>query len=196
MDSTDFQKHLNEMQKFTVDTLAAKAKEYATDDRLHNFKQAANLQRVHPISALAGMMAKHTVSVYDLIRDTEAGCEVPLELWQEKVTDHINYLYLLWALINEKAETAQYEDAEEQSRLIMLPVPIGGVMYATYEYEETDGSIVRGIEEVHLSGYVKEGEREFYTTYDETGTCDFGPDEIFAAHEDAVAALKKMEGKS
>ena len=39
--------------------LCVKAKEYATDDRLHNFKVAAALQGT-PRQALAGMMAKHT----------------------------------------------------------------------------------------------------------------------------------------
>lgn len=49
-------------------TLCKKADEYATEDRLHNFKVAAGLQDCLPTTALAGMMAKHTVSVYDMIR--------------------------------------------------------------------------------------------------------------------------------
>jgi hypothetical protein len=82
--------------------LTAKAAEYATDDRLHNFKAAADLERVTPVEALGGMMAKHTISVYDLIHDYGDGKEIPLELWSEKITDSINYLFLLWALLNEK----------------------------------------------------------------------------------------------
>lgn len=53
------------------------------------------------MKALGGMMVKHTVSLYDLINDTEAGLDVPMELWQEKITDSINYLYLLWALLKD-----------------------------------------------------------------------------------------------
>lgn len=102
MQTEEFNDYLAEMQKRTVAVLAAKAKEYATDDRLHNFKAAANLQRTDPISALGGMMVKHTVSLYDLIHDQAAGSEIPLELWQEKITDHINYCFLLWALVNEE----------------------------------------------------------------------------------------------
>lgn len=43
-------------------------------------------------------MAKHTVSVYDMIR---SGKDYPLDLWEEKIKDSINYLLLLWALIQE-----------------------------------------------------------------------------------------------
>ena len=82
-------------------TLSVKADEYATEDRLHNFKVAAQLQNCTPITALAGMMAKHTVSVYDLIQKYEQGIAVPLEMWWEKIGDSINYLILLSALIQE-----------------------------------------------------------------------------------------------
>ncbi len=87
-----------------VDTLCAKANEYATEDRLHNFKVAAELQNCTPITALAGMMAKHTVSIYDLIQRQEKGFEVSREMWDEKIGDSINYLILLTALVEEKQE--------------------------------------------------------------------------------------------
>lgn len=83
-------------------TLGFKAYEYATLDRLHNFKVAAELQGCTPIRALGGMMCKHTVSVYDLINDFEEGADIPLEVWEEKIGDSINYLLLLTALIHEQ----------------------------------------------------------------------------------------------
>ena len=42
------------------------------------------------------MMAKHTTSVYDMV---ESGKPYSLELWDEKITDHINYLILLRAAL-------------------------------------------------------------------------------------------------
>lgn len=87
-----------------LDTMLHKADEYATHDRLHNFKVAAVIQDCTPITALGGMMCKHTVSVYDLIKDHEQGKHIPLELWDEKIGDSINYLLLLNALIIEEAE--------------------------------------------------------------------------------------------
>ena len=82
------------------EVLIDKAREYATEDRLHNFKVASGLQGITPQQALAGMMCKHTVSIYDMCRDGERG----LAMWDEKITDHINYLLLLRALIEEKPE--------------------------------------------------------------------------------------------
>lgn len=100
MTSEIFNQHLRYMQEVTVDTLLQKAKEYATDgDRLHNFKVAAAVQGITPAVALAGMMAKHTVSVYDMIG---TGATYPLPLWEEKIKDSINYLFLLWAMVNEQ----------------------------------------------------------------------------------------------
>lgn len=107
MDSERF----NEVVKARIDkclnVLCKKANEYATEDRLHNFKVAAKLQACTPITALAGMMAKHTVSVYDLARDQEYGAIIPKEMWDEKIGDSINYLLLLTALIEDVPDTGE-----------------------------------------------------------------------------------------
>lgn len=88
--------------------LNGKAAEYAeSGDRLHNFKRAAELQGCTPIGALAGMMVKHTVSVYDLVRRHEEGARIPAELWDEKIIDSINYLILLRAAVRETAGDEQ-----------------------------------------------------------------------------------------
>jgi hypothetical protein len=87
--------------------LGHKAKEYATTDRLHNFKKAAALKGETPRQALMGMMVKHTVSVYDMGMSFSES--YPPELWDEKITDHINYLILLRAIVAE-------EHAEEVRR--------------------------------------------------------------------------------
>ena len=75
-----------------------KAEEYATEDRLHNFKVAAALQGISTKQALAGMLAKHTVSIYDLCMSKENASQ---DMWDEKITDHINYLLLLKAVVSE-----------------------------------------------------------------------------------------------
>lgn len=90
------------------DVLCKKAEEYATEDRLHNFKSAAELERMTPVGALMGMMAKHTISVYDMCVEVDTnGREYPAELWDEKITDSINYLLLLRALVMEGTEKSQ-----------------------------------------------------------------------------------------
>ena len=86
-------------------TLCHKADEYAEDDdRLHNFRVAAAVMGCDVKQALAGMMSKHTVSVYDLIRRAGKGAEISDALWEEKIIDHINYLILLRGLVAEGIE--------------------------------------------------------------------------------------------
>lgn len=82
-----------------LNLLIAKDKEYnnAQIDRFHTFEVAAKLLNCTKKQALAGMMIKHTVSIYDMCRDgnwTE-------EQWTEKITDSINYLLLLKAMVVE-----------------------------------------------------------------------------------------------
>ena len=101
MNTDDFNKIIHEQIERCEAALCKKADEYATDDRLHNFKVAAGLQDCLPTTALAGMMAKHTVSVYDMLRGLEEGKSYPLELWDEKIGDSINYLLLLAAAVRE-----------------------------------------------------------------------------------------------
>lgn len=101
MTTEQFNTIIENQQKRCTDILITKAKEYATEDRLHNFKVAAALQMTTPVNALAGMLAKHTVSIYDMCRSDKT---YPEAIWDEKITDHINYLLLLKALTIEEAE--------------------------------------------------------------------------------------------
>lgn len=110
MKTDQFNNIIQEQQKRCTDILIAKAKEYATEDRLHNFKVAADLQMTTPINALAGMLAKHTVSIYDMCRSDQ---NYPQEMWDEKITDHMNYLLLLKALTVEEEERLTTCDGNE-----------------------------------------------------------------------------------
>lgn len=114
MNSKTFDRVFKEQNERSEKILCGKAKEYAQDDeRLHNFKVAAALQGLTPIKALAGMMAKHTISVYDMCWSEE---DYPIAMWEEKITDHINYLHLLNALVREKEETGRETEFEKALR--------------------------------------------------------------------------------
>lgn len=102
MNADQFNAIFEEVFKESSDVLTTKAGEYADDiDRLRNFKLAAHLRECSNRDALAGMMAKHTVSVYDLMGAVTCA---PIEKWDEKIIDHINYLILLRALVVEELE--------------------------------------------------------------------------------------------
>lgn len=101
------QSEINDIFDATIkrsrDVLCSKADEYVgKGDRLSNFKHAAHLQNVKLPTALAGMLCKHTVSVYDMISRYESGESFSEEKWSEKITDHINYLILLQAVLAEE----------------------------------------------------------------------------------------------
>jgi hypothetical protein len=99
MNSQQFELILAKRLDLTKKVLGSKAKEYAVGDRLYNFKRAAEIERTTPEKALLGMMAKHLVSVIDLI---EGNVEVTEYLVNEKIGDSINYHILLEALLLEK----------------------------------------------------------------------------------------------
>lgn len=98
-------KVIQDQLSYCQDLLVKKGKEYADNniDRLQAFKTAAQLQGITPEQALAGMMCKHTVSVYDLIASNASD----LTIWTEKITDHINYLLLLKCLIMDEIEASK-----------------------------------------------------------------------------------------
>ena len=113
MNTTTFERLFEEQVNRSRSVLVSKAKEYATEDRLHNFKVAAALEGQTQEQALAGMMAKHTVSVYDM---AESGLAYPIELWQEKITDHINYLFLLNAIVREERQCQWIDGGGEDAK--------------------------------------------------------------------------------
>lgn len=92
----EFERLFEEQVQRSREVLCQKEKEYATDDKFHTFRVAGALQGITMRQALAGMMAKHTASVYDMCCSKQ---KYSLELWQEKITDHISYLFILNAMI-------------------------------------------------------------------------------------------------
>lgn len=67
--------------------------------RLGAFKAAAALQHCSPERALAGMLAKHIVSLYDMC--FAENIYFDMSTWDEKITDSLNYLFLLKAIVKE-----------------------------------------------------------------------------------------------
>lgn len=99
MQSEEFARLIEEQIKRSSSLLVDKAREYATPgDRLHNFKVAASLQGGTPEQALGGFLSKHIVSVFDMIN---SGTYYPEAVWNEKITDSINYLLILRAMVEE-----------------------------------------------------------------------------------------------
>lgn len=101
MTQENFSKIVDDQIQYCKDLLGLKGDEYDTtnNDRLHAFKSAAVIQHETQKQALAGMMAKHTVSIYDMCAED---VDFSKEKWIEKITDSINYLLILRAIIEEE----------------------------------------------------------------------------------------------
>lgn len=101
----DFNKIVEDQLNDCKNVLIKKATEYAEEhDRLSQFKIAAGLTNGNQRTAVAGMMVKHTQSVYELCANEDLDST---EKWDEKITDHINYLLLLKAVVVEETREAQ-----------------------------------------------------------------------------------------
>ena len=102
MDKQQFDKTTNQQMIHCLWLLEEKAKEYVhSEDRLEHFKSSAELQDINPKEALWGMVLKHITSLGGMCRNNNAD----KDLWIEKISDTINYMLLLRALVEE--DTAQ-----------------------------------------------------------------------------------------
>jgi hypothetical protein len=70
------------------------------EDRLEHFKSAGAEQDESPAQALWGMASKHITSLGKMCKSNQT---MMMALWDEKITDSINYLLLLRALVEEEA---------------------------------------------------------------------------------------------
>jgi len=102
MELEDFKILTVERFRACLDLMCGKKnEEYSrNNDKLHNFKTAAMIRNSTPEDALIGMWLKHLVSVFDIVDDLP---KLPdNSILEEKITDSINYLVLLEALIKER----------------------------------------------------------------------------------------------
>jgi len=109
MHPTQFSKIVENRLSSCHNVLAVKGAEYSRgNDRLHNFKSAANMDGTSPARSLWGMWKKHLVSIKDMIDDIDAGKIPSQDMVREKLGDNINYTLLLEGLIEE--ERGQVEE--------------------------------------------------------------------------------------
>ncbi len=102
MTHSDFDLLLEARIRKTKSVLALKAGEYATTDRLHNFKRSGQIRNRTPEDALLGMWTKHVTSLFDIVDDIAIGKLASVAMVDEKIGDTITYLILLEALIAER----------------------------------------------------------------------------------------------
>ena len=101
MTATEFERIFEEQVERSRIVLVNKASEYATEDRLHNFKVGAAITGGTPAQAALGYMAKHLASLQDKVRKNDFHDREDL---LEKCQDIINYVVFIWCCGNEEME--------------------------------------------------------------------------------------------
>ena len=139
MNHETFKTIITQMQKDSLATLLQKNSGYSNADPLHNFHQAAKLKGEPTLKAIGGMMAKHTVSIYDLINKASEEY-VPEEVWFEKIQDHMNYLLFLWAAVEETVIEQNSFELSDNSCLHENPQDWSDVEVVTTEYKDDPNS--------------------------------------------------------
>lgn len=105
MNQSEFNKIVNDQIKLIKKTLIKKQTEYNFDeDRLSFFKRNGEFLARTPEQALWAMASKHFISLTDMIN---SGKNFSTDIWNEKITDAISYLFLLKGLV---ADTGRSTD--------------------------------------------------------------------------------------
>lgn len=99
MTPEEFERHYDYVVEQEKSTLCKKRTEYADgESRFSNFEEGSHLTGLTPEQTLWCYMAKHLVSVRDVVN----GKKVSKELLREKIGDVRNYLVLLEGMILDK----------------------------------------------------------------------------------------------
>ena len=96
-----------------IHVMSRKSPEYSpNEDRLENFKESGREDDKSPEESLWGMLRKHLTSLSMMCREITASdyrafdekpdVGHPQAVWEEKLTDAHNYLFLLEALLKER----------------------------------------------------------------------------------------------
>ena len=90
---------IREIREASLDTLVKKNSGYATEDRLHNFREGAKVSGLTTAQTAWGYLTKHLVALRDKIEKNDFSDRND---FKEKVQDSINYLCIIWAIGNDE----------------------------------------------------------------------------------------------
>lgn len=108
MDSERFNQLFQDQVKACEGLLVKKNAEYAKkDDRLSNFRQTSSLMNMHPAEVAFCYDAKHIASIQKIVHDLSNGIVPTEEMWREKITDYLNYGFILNACVMEAIDKSE-----------------------------------------------------------------------------------------
>ena len=117
MNSKDFMEDVDNQCALCKEVLIQKEGLYGIEgDRLCQFKRAAVVQGISEVQALGGIMVKHTITLYSMIakETNHFSLAGDISQWNKVITDHINYLFLLRAQLEEVFARSEMKREEEE----------------------------------------------------------------------------------
>jgi hypothetical protein len=109
MKPEDFDKLVESVFAECKALLTMKQKEYSEGkDRLDQFTKGELMTGLPAHRVLAGMMLKHTTSIYDMLQH-DSTLDFSIKKWKEKIFDHINYLCLLMGILDDNQRNKKVE---------------------------------------------------------------------------------------
>lgn len=104
MNNPEFNEVVDKVLARVRDLLVLKGDEYVPDgepNRFHNFETAAAFNNQLSTEALWGFLTKHLVSLSDMVKVEST--DYSMSRWDEKVTDALVYLVLLYGIVTKNA---------------------------------------------------------------------------------------------
>jgi len=103
MDKVMFEKCKNHLLSKAAKVRAAKESEYfSTDDVLGSLKRIAAFRDKETPEAIMNLVAKQLVSISDMVNNEPLMLDpIPLDQWEEKLVDSINYILKFYAALRE-----------------------------------------------------------------------------------------------
>lgn len=115
MTAQEFNEVAKELIGHCQSTLMYKAGEYATDDRLYNFKQPVSLMNSNPAQVCLWYQMKHIASIAKIAEEINQGKLPSKALLEEKCGDMLNYTILFYACVTEMSEGQDEESRIQES---------------------------------------------------------------------------------
>ena len=103
MNKETFEKYKNHLLKKAVKVRSAKEEEYhSTTDLIGSFRKIASFRNKRVAPTIMTLVGKQFVSLSEMVDDADT--VYPIEVWEEKLVDSINYLLKLYAAIREERD--------------------------------------------------------------------------------------------
>lgn len=100
-----FEEIVNDQLDQVRKTMGQKAAEYAKpDDPLHTIRKSAQLQDITLLEAISGMAAPVAANLFDMMQSSQ---QIPLGVWDKKITSLMSYLAILRTAVEEEQQIAE-----------------------------------------------------------------------------------------